>query len=144
MRGGEGSREHGLLVSCGGLLLELGKTLKCLWALAQFRLERVGLWSPPAHLIPLPLQAGSMCARACISVHSAEGCKHPRLSAGCGGHRGKGWWVDQAGWGGGKRWCLPGSMSSPRGLFARVILSTDSLERLFLALFLSVANIWCS
>lgn len=63
MRGGEGSREHGLLVSCGGLLLELGKTLKCLWALAQFRLERVGLWSPPAHLIPFPFKQG-----ACVHV----------------------------------------------------------------------------
>lgn len=73
MRGGEGSWEHGLLVSCVGLLLELGKTLKCLWAPAQFHLERVGLWSPPTHLIPLPLQAGSVCAHARISVHSAEG-----------------------------------------------------------------------
>ena len=60
-------------MSCGGLLLELGKTLKCLCASAQFRLERVGLWSPPTCLTPLPLQSGSVCVRACISVHSAEG-----------------------------------------------------------------------
>lgn len=71
MRGGEGSWERGLLVSCGGLLLELGKTLKCLCASGQFRLERVGLWSLPARLM-LP-QSGSVCVRACISLHSAEG-----------------------------------------------------------------------
>lgn len=64
MRGGEGSWERGLLVSCGGLLLELGKTLKCLCASGQFRLERVGLWSPPARLM-LP----SVRERVCACLH---------------------------------------------------------------------------
>lgn len=72
------------------------------------------------------------------------GYRPPRSCVDCGGLCRKGREIGQAGLGGGRRWCLPGRVSSPGGLFARVILSTDSLWSLFLALFLSVANIWCS